>query len=114
MAARPIIRWFATCLVAVTWTAGGRAQVTLQFDYSFDANNFFNGHPDRQLALQTAGQILVARMTDSLTAITPGGSNSWTAEFPNPATGNLASLTNLTIPANVILVYAGGRLLGAG
>jgi PEP-CTERM motif len=114
MAARPTIRWLTACLVAVAWTAGVRAQVVLQFDYSLDANNFFNGHADRQLALQTAGQILAGRLTDSLSAITPGGGNTWTAVFPNPATGNLTNLTDLSIPANVIRVYTGGRALGTG
>jgi hypothetical protein len=114
MAGHPTMRWFAACLVAATWAAGGRAQVVLQFDYSLDANNFFVGHPDRQLALQAAGQILAGRITDSLAPITPGGGNTWSAVFPNPATGSQITLTDLSIPANVIRVYAGGRALGTG
>src|SRR4051794_27027036 len=89
-------------LLGLAVSPAARAQVVLQFDYSQDANNFFVGHPDRQLALQTAGQILTARMTDSLSAIVPGGSNTWTASIINPATGAATNFSNPTIPANTV------------
>jgi hypothetical protein len=81
--------------------------ITFQFDYSLDVSGFFND-PAHRAALQQAGQILGARLTDSLAAITPGGSNSWTATVQDPSTGAQVKLSNLSIPANTLLIYAGG------
>ena len=89
------------------------AQPTIVFDYSLDTNNFFGAVGSAQrLTLGTAAVRLTSRLTDTLTAITPSGVNTWDAVFPNPATGSTQTITNLTIPQNTIRVYAGGRVLG--
>ena len=102
-----------------------RAKVTFDFDYSLDVNNFFNpstanGQAARA-ALVTAGHVYEDRVLDNLTAITPGGINTWTALFTNPGTGATTDpkdpnhwdgLPNVNIPTNVLKVYVGGRSLG--
>ena len=74
-----------------TTSTPAAAAINLVLDYSFDANNFFdpntaNGAAARA-ALEAAASVFEARIFDSLDAITPSGSNTWTAQFLNPATG---------------------------
>lgn len=85
--------------------------LAIQVDYSFDSSGFFASSSRRDL-LEQAANSLASRLNDSLTAIVPGGINSWTAQFPNPATGATSSISNLVVPANTLIVYVGGRELG--
>jgi hypothetical protein len=88
--------------------------ITVQIDYSLDTQGFFSPPLRRQL-LQAAADSLAAHFTDSLQAVTPGGGNTWSITFPHPATGAQQSVANPIVPANTILVYAGGRPdLGGG
>ncbi len=82
--------------------------VTIQIDYSFDANGFFND-PTRRAILQQAANDIAAHLDNTLPALTPGGGNSWSARFFNPATGGEVSVPNLTVGANTIVLFAGGR-----
>jgi Matrixin len=77
------------------------------FDYSYDTNGFF-AQQDRRDALTAAAGFFEARITDELTAIAPSGTNSWNATFSNPGDGSNTSVSNLSVSANTILVYAGG------
>jgi hypothetical protein len=107
--------WRCAVLAAVLVAVGPApafAQPTIVLDYTFDTNNFFPVGSQQRVTLQTAANRLTARLTDSLTAITPGGGNTWTAVFPNPGTGTTQNVSNPTIAANTIYVYAGGRVLG--
>jgi hypothetical protein len=90
--------------------------ITLQIDYSYDTNNFFVGHANRQAILQLAVDNLSSRLGDSLEAIVPNvaAGDTWTALLTDPGTGNQVSLSNPTIPADTIILYAGGRALGGG
>ena len=85
--------------------------LTVQMDYSHDANGFFADQTRRDL-LQLAADTIASRLGDHLAAIEPGGGDSWTAVFQDPSSGALASLADPTIPADTILVFAGGRSLG--
>lgn len=87
--------------------------VAFQFDYSLDTQGFFNDS-SRRAALESAGKMLASRLDDSLSAISPSGTNTWKATFPNPATGSMVTKSNLTVPANTVVVFAGGRDLSAG
>ncbi|HKS36717.1 MAG TPA: matrixin family metalloprotease [Verrucomicrobiae bacterium] len=90
-----------------------QAQVTFQFDYSLDANNFFSGpNIGRRTSLEAAATALQSRLADNLSGISPSGGNSWTAVFANPATGTQENVSNPTIAPNILLIYAGGRDLG--
>src|SRR5438128_6096848 len=64
--------------------------ISIQFDYSYDSNGFFIGHPDRQSLLTTAANVLASRIGDGLAAIVPnaGAGDTWTAVFTSPSTGN--------------------------
>jgi hypothetical protein len=88
--------------------------VTIQLDYSHDTNGFFVGHPDRQSLLATAANTLASRIGDSLEPIIPNAAagDTWTAVFTDPGTGNTTQIDNLTVPANTIIIYAGGTSLG--
>jgi hypothetical protein len=87
--------------------------LTIAFDYSLDANDFFDTQAKRDL-LQQAGQLLGARLADHLEAIVPAGINTWWATVDDPATGAVDSLTDLTVPADTVVIYAGGRALSSG
>jgi hypothetical protein len=82
--------------------------ITFQFDYSLDATGFFNS-PQRRAVLELAGQYLGSHLNDSLLAINPVGGNSWTASFDDPSTGALRNIFNLNVPANTLIVFAGGQ-----
>lgn len=99
-------------LVLVTVCA--QAQLSFVFDYSYDSNAFFTGaNASRQTQLEAAGTYLSSILSPTvLSDITPGGTNSWTATFFEPDSGNAGSADAVTVAANTILVYAGGRALG--
>lgn len=86
--------------------------IRIRFDYTYDTGNFFDTQLKKDL-LQLAGDLLVSRFSDSLSAITPSGSNSWSLSFTHPATGNLVSISNASIAANELLVFVGSRDLPA-
>src|SRR5439155_11843345 len=87
--------------------------VTILLDYSFDSSGFFND-PTRRAILQQAVNEVGSHLNAALTAITPGGGNSFTASFFNPANGQQAQVANLSVPANAIVVYVGGRAMSRG
>ena len=102
------------CLLFALSSIAVEAQVTIQFDYSFDVNNFFSGpNIARRTYLDAAATALQSRLADNLSGIAPSGGNSWTAVFANPATGAQENVSNPTIAPNILLIYAGGRDLGA-
>lgn len=85
--------------------------IAFNFDYSLDTNNFFNTAARRN-ALERAGDLIASHLGDSLDAIIPDASNSWTANFTHPGTGNSTTQSNLSIGTDEYLVYVGGRDLG--
>lgn len=84
--------------------------VTIQLDYRFDVQGFFNVQARRDL-LQFAADSLASRLDDTLAAIVPGGFNTWQARFTNPGTGASAAVDNLVVPANTIVIFVAGRTL---
>jgi hypothetical protein len=87
--------------------------LTFQFDYSLDHSGFFADPSHRQILEQAAAD-LASRIDSTPEAITPGGTDTWTALFNDPSTGAQARITDLTIPTGTIRVYAGGGALGGG
>jgi hypothetical protein len=105
----------------ITWNDGtssvaqivnqpGAGPLKIRFDYSLDTTGFFASQSRRDL-LQLAADTLITKFADNLTAITPGGVNSWNASFQNPTTGQMTSLQNLTVAANELVIYVGARAL---
>ncbi|MEZ6193894.1 MAG: matrixin family metalloprotease [Phycisphaerales bacterium] len=106
-------------LLAVLVTTTHASAINIVFDYSLDTNNFFNTQAKRDV-MDAAAAVFEA-FTDQLAAITPGTvynqgtanqfSDTWTASFTHPGTGSSYTVNNLSIAADTILVYAGGRNL---
>ena len=84
--------------------------LTFLFDYRYDTLGFFSD-PSRRAALEQAGADLASRIDTPLQAIVPGGGNSWTARFFDPATGNQATLDNLFVPADTLVVFVGSQVI---
>lgn len=105
------------CLVMVT--TGQASAIDIVFDYTYDTQNFFNTQAKRDVLDEAAAVFEV--FTDSLDAITPGtvynpgtGSeftDTWTATFTHPGLDTLVTLTDMTLAADTVLVYVGGRNL---
>src|SRR5436309_936926 len=92
-------RRFFLVLGALLLVLAGQARaITIRFDYTYDTNSFFSGaNVDRRNYLEAAAQVFTSTITDSLLAITPGGSNTFTAKFSNPSTGSQVSLSNYNV-----------------
>ena len=82
--------------------------IQVVIDYSLDANSFFNTQAKRDL-LQQAAESVAEWFRDDLLAIAPSGGDQWSATLDHPATGQSHELANLTIAANQVLLFAGGR-----
>ena len=87
----------------------------IKFDYRYDTNNFFSDQ-NRKDTLDDAALYFENAFNDNLDAITPGGGNTWSPTFFHPGTGQQdftdSALDNLSIPANEILIFAGGYNIG--
>ncbi|MCA1977992.1 MAG: PEPxxWA-CTERM sorting domain-containing protein [Thiobacillus sp.] len=92
------------------------ANIDIQFDYSYDSNNFFLGNNDRISVLDAAASVFETRFADSLSAIVSSGGNDFSTIFFNPSDPNGADLTvsNASIGADVIRIYVGSASLGSG
>ncbi len=112
-----ILTALSLALVATLPTA--RGGITFQFDYTYDTGNFFGSNPQAQTVLNEAASFFSSRLTDTLVAIDPAahsisnnGTDAWTTDVFNPTDpGNPAAnitVSNLTIPANTLLIYVGG------
>src|SRR5262245_24874020 len=87
--------------------------IAIQFDYSYDAAGF-SADPNRRAVLQRAADDIAAHLDANLPAILPGGANGFSMSFFNPADGQVVQAGSRAIPANTLLVYAGGRPMGGG
>jgi hypothetical protein len=94
--------------------ATAQAQLQIVFDYSRDTQGFFTGaNAGRQASLQAAGDYMSSIFSPTLLgAISPGGGNTWTAQFFAPGSDTTESAPNITIDLNTILIYAGAQDLG--
>lgn len=72
-----------------------------------------NGQLRRDL-LQYAAVTIASRFGDTLSSITPEGSNTWSQVFFAPDTDDTTTIANETIATNELKFYAGGRLLNSG
>ncbi len=93
--------------------------INIVFDYSLDTNNFFDTQAKRDV-LDAAAAVFEV-ITDSLDAIVPGTvynagtqnefSDTWDASFSHPGTGANHIITDMNVPADTLIVFAGGRNL---
>jgi hypothetical protein len=89
---------------------------TFQFDYTYDTNSFFSNQTRKDRLAEAASYY--TSFTDNLASICVpdcGGTNTWTPNFLNPATGlAINGTTNLAISANTLLIYVGAIDIGSG
>ena len=102
----------AVQLAFVTMESRILPTVSISINYSLDTNHFFDTQAKKDV-LQLAANSIANSLNDSLSAIVPSGTNTWTIDFPNPSDGTTQFLNNQTIPANTIVIYVGGSNLGA-
>ncbi|CAN5335306.1 hypothetical protein BH11PLA2_BH11PLA2_51450 [soil metagenome] len=87
--------------------------VNIRIDYSYDTQNFFNS-TTRRAAIERAADVIDSRLQDTLAAIVPNATHTWTATTFNAITNQTISIPNPTIAANELVIYvAGGALSGA-
>ncbi len=87
------------------------AAINIVFDYSYDANNFFDTQAKKDV-LQAAGSFFSNLIQDDLTAISSGASGSYTAVFNDPSSGAQVNISDFSVAADTLIVYTGGRALG--
>lgn len=97
--------------VFAVWCQGAAA-VSIVFDYSYDSSGFF-ADATRRSTLAQAGSYLGSRLSDSLTAITSQGVNSFDAVFSNPTNSSTVTLNNYNVASNTLVVYVGAQNLGS-
>ena len=105
----------AGCVAVVLYglLAGSvQAGITIQFDYSLDTNGFFTSQ--RMDVLETAADVFEVFL-DDLDPITPGTvgniTNTWDAIFTHPTSGASHMITDMSVPADTLIMFAGARNL---
>lgn len=81
----------------------------INFDYSYDSSGFYT--TDAKTTMAAVGDLYGGLITSSLDAITPGGGNTWSQDFYDPATGNIVNVSNPNVGADSITIYLGSRTL---
>ena len=86
-------------------------KIDLRYDY--DTQGFFN-QPGAKEAMRKVADTYEALIHDSLSAIDPAAypGSSWSAKFTHPGNGTQITVPGLVVPADTIIVFAGGRSLG--
>ena len=82
--------------------------VTMTLDFSLDALGFFDD-PLRRDVVQAAADSIGSLLNDSLTAIIPGGGNSWRLVFNDPSTGESTEVLNPVINEDELRIFMGAR-----
>lgn len=102
-------------VVALCMTVTPAQALTIQLDYTYDGvanggSGFFGtaGSAARNV-MQAAASYFSAVISDTLSAITSSGINSFNAVFFDPATLTNRTLSNYSVPADTIVVFVGGN-----
>lgn len=84
--------------------------IKIEIRYDYDTNGFFN-QPGSKEALRKVADYFETLINDQLLSINPAtdGGGTWSANFPNPGGSNTITLNNLVVPANTLIVFAGGK-----
>lgn len=83
----------------------GDLKVTIDFD-TYDSNDFFDTQFKRDL-MQYAASTIANRFGDTLSAITPGGSNTYSQVFFAPDTDIQTSVVDDPLATNELQLYVG-------
>ena len=85
--------------------------LSIQINYDYDTNDFFNTQAKKD-AMQSVANQVAATINDHLAAIVPSGTDTWGESFIDPSTGEDREVDNQVLPADTLIVYVGGRDLG--
>src|SRR5258706_9209787 len=115
-AVKYLLRTVCAILALLCASEGASARIVFSLDYSLDTGGLFDAGTasgrSAQAAMDRAAQVFADRFMDNLTAITPGGANTWSARIRNPGTGADNFDPGLSgVAASVIKVYVGSRSL---
>ena len=95
----------------LTPPARGVGYLTARVDYRFDTLGFFDT-AEKRSAMNITAQSVLDRFGDQLSAITSSGRNIFESRITNPATGEDQLLQGISVGANELLIFVGGRDLG--
>lgn len=101
-------------LAAALFSAAPAQALIIEFDYTYDTRGFFTDSVTRapfvaRRALMEQAASFYAGFTDSLAAIAPQAGDNWSVKITHPSLGGPPiTLSNLTIAADTIRIYAGG------
>lgn len=101
-------------ILALLGLTGSASAIKIELRYDYDINGFFN-QPGAKEALRLVADFYEGLIHDSLSELDASKHSqaSWTATFEHPATGaSNFPVSNLVVPANTLIVFAGGRSLG--
>ncbi len=119
---------FALLASAALLVAQSAHAFTIIIDYSYDTNGFFTSHPEAKATLESAADFFEGIIVDQIGAITPTGGDRWSEVFTHPGTGSNYEISSstpaldpganeyklgLSVAANTLVLYAGGRQLGS-
>ncbi len=95
--------------------ATSAAAFTIQIDYTYDTENFFDTREKRG-AMEAVAGFFEDLFADKLLSIDPSQRSTctWTARFFHPSTGELESIVDLVVPEDTLIIYVGARPLPAG
>ena len=119
-------------LVAVSILSSWHSSVAgfeIVIDYSFDSavledgavSGFFNPSYtyadgstglDRRIRMERAAAIVASNISDELLPVLPGPDDTLVIRFANPKDGGGHTILNPVLPADTIIIYAGGRNIG--
>jgi hypothetical protein len=87
--------------------------IEIEIDYSLDANGFFNQAGSKE-ALRAVCDYFESILSDDLSRIDASEwtGETWTGAVTNPATGGQTLFPGKVVPADTVIIYAGGRAMG--
>lgn len=97
----------AVLLAAIATTTFPASAINIDFNYDFDSGGFFTA--SRRATLDSAASFFESRLTDSLSAISSGGGNSFSLNFTRPDNDQAVTLNDQSVAADTLVVYVGGR-----
>jgi len=108
---------FLSVLLLLTTISSVQAASTsliIEFDYTYDHGNFFANQERRDVLNHAASFYSV--FTDSLSAVTPTGTNTWQARIKNPSPGfdpyAYYTIDNIAINSSTLKIYVGAGSAG--
>ena len=104
----------ASALLLAGAAGNARANIDIVFDYTNAPATFYTNQV--KALMDAAALAFESRITDNLTAITSGGSDSFNAQYFNPNDPNLnapdITVNNFSVAANTVVIFMGASNLG--